>query len=38
MRIEKRLRALEGRLLSEPVTLHFAKGSSQKLYGPRTSC
>src|SRR5215467_2059646 len=35
MRLETRLRALEGRMISSPVILHFADGSTRELRGPR---
>jgi hypothetical protein len=35
MKVEKRLRALEARLLSDPVTLYLADGTMQILYGPK---
>jgi hypothetical protein len=35
MKVEKRLRVLENRLLSDPVTLYLADGTMQKLYGPK---
>ncbi|HEY7334133.1 MAG TPA: hypothetical protein VH639_04555 [Bryobacteraceae bacterium] len=35
MKLEKRLRALEARMLSEPVILRFADGSTRELCGPR---
>jgi hypothetical protein len=33
MRLEKRIRALEVRMLSDPVILHFANGSTREIYG-----
>ena len=35
MKLEKRIEALESKLLSAPVKLHFADGSTRFLYGPR---
>jgi hypothetical protein len=35
MRLERRIQALEARLSSDPVILHFADGSTQELRGPR---
>lgn len=35
MRLEKRIRALEARVFSDPVTLHFADGSKREIHGPR---
>jgi hypothetical protein len=35
VKIEKRLRALEARLSSEPVVLGFADGSTKEICGPR---
>jgi len=34
MNFEKRLRALEARLITDPVILHFADGSKRELHGP----
>jgi hypothetical protein len=34
MRLEERIRALEDRMLSRPVILHFADGSTRELRGP----
>lgn len=34
MNFEKRLRALEARLTTEPVVLYFADGSKRELHGP----
>jgi hypothetical protein len=34
MNFEKRLRALEAKLITEPVVLHFADGSKRELHGP----
>ena len=33
MRFERRLRALERRLTTEPTILHFADGSTRRLHG-----
>ena len=33
MRLEKRIRALEARMLAEPVILHFADGSTREIHG-----
>jgi len=33
MRFERRLRALERRLITEPTVLHFADGSTRRLHG-----
>ena len=33
--VERRIQALEARLSSDPVILHFADGSTQELRGPR---
>ena len=33
MRLEKRIRALEARLVSDPVILHFADGSTKEIRG-----
>lgn len=33
MKFEKRLRALEAKMLTEPVTLHFADGTTTELHG-----
>jgi hypothetical protein len=35
MRLEKRIQALEAQMLSDPVVLHFADGSTESLTGPR---
>jgi phosphosulfolactate synthase (CoM biosynthesis protein A) len=35
MKIEKRIRALEARMSSDPVVLHFADGSTRELRGQR---
>jgi len=35
MRLEKRIRALEARMLADPVILFFADGSKQEIHGPR---
>ena len=35
MRLAKRIRVLEGRLVGDPVILHFADGSTRELHGPR---
>jgi len=35
MRLEKRLRALEAKMLANPVILYFADGSKQVIHGPR---
>jgi hypothetical protein len=35
MNLEKRVRALEKRMLSKPVILHFADGSTKEIRGPR---
>ena len=32
--LEKRVRALEARLVSDPVILHFADGSTKEIRGP----
>jgi hypothetical protein len=34
MNFEKRLRALEARLVSDPVLLYFGDGSKRELHGP----
>jgi hypothetical protein len=34
MRLEKRIQALEAQMLSDPVVLHFADGSTESLTGP----
>jgi len=34
MKFAKRLRALEARLITEPVVLYFADGSKRELHGP----
>jgi hypothetical protein len=34
MRFERRVRALEARLITDPVILHFADGSTRELRGP----
>jgi hypothetical protein len=34
MRLEKRIRALEARLTSDPVSLQFADGSTKEIRGP----
>jgi hypothetical protein len=34
LRLEKRIRALEARMIADPVILHFADGSTRKLRGP----
>ncbi|MGA2435866.1 MAG: hypothetical protein ABSG25_11330 [Bryobacteraceae bacterium] len=33
MRLEKRIHALESRLITDPVVLHFADGSTRKMCG-----
>ena len=33
MRVEKRIRALEARIITEPVVLYFADGSTRELRG-----
>lgn len=33
MRLEKRIRALEARLIKDPVILHFADGSTHEIRG-----
>jgi len=35
MRLEKRIQALESKMLSDPVILHFADGSTECLTGRR---
>jgi hypothetical protein len=35
MRLEKRIRALESKMLAVPVTLNFADGSKGEIHGPR---
>lgn len=35
MRLEKRIRALEARMLADPVILFSADGSKQEIHGPR---
>ena len=35
MKLEKRLRALEARLIAAPVILIFADGSTEEICGPR---
>jgi hypothetical protein len=34
MNLEKRLRALEAKLISDPVVIYFADGSTRELHGP----
>jgi hypothetical protein len=34
MKFAKRLRALEARLITDPVILHLADGSTRELHGP----
>jgi hypothetical protein len=34
MRLEKRIRALEARMIADPVILHFADGSTEEIRGP----
>ena len=34
MNFERRIRALEAKLITEPVVLHFADGSKRELHGP----
>jgi hypothetical protein len=34
MNLERRLRALEAKLITEPVVLQFANGSMRELHGP----
>jgi hypothetical protein len=33
MRLEKRIRALETRIVSDPVILHFADGTTREIHG-----
>jgi hypothetical protein len=33
MRLERRIRTLEARLISDPVILHFADGSTRQICG-----
>jgi hypothetical protein len=35
MRFEKRIRALEARMTTDPLVLYFADGSTRELRGPR---
>jgi hypothetical protein len=35
MRLEERIQTLEAKMLSEPVILHFADGSTESLTGRR---
>jgi hypothetical protein len=35
MKFEKRIRALETKLITDPVILYFADGSTRELRGPR---
>ena len=35
MKLEKRIHALETKMLSNPVILHFADGSTRVFFGPR---
>jgi hypothetical protein len=35
MRLEKRIRALESKMHSDPVILYFADGSKREIHGPR---
>ena len=35
MRLEKRIRALEAAMLSDPAILYFADGSSREIHGAR---
>jgi hypothetical protein len=34
MRFERRVRALEARMMRDPVILYFADGSTRRLHGP----
>ena len=33
MKLEKRLRAVEAKMSSDPTILHFADGTEKKIYG-----
>ena len=35
MRLEKRIRALEAKIITDPLVLYFADGSTRELRGPR---